>query len=98
MLHGSASSASTATSRTTPWHPVHERLVDDNPDLLDRHVRKLLEFAADMAALLEHRGATPRVAVLAAQSAVACCLAARRLRSENFSMADAIDDCFQQYI
>jgi AcrR family transcriptional regulator len=81
-----------------PWHRTHERLIDENPDLHDRHVRKLLQFADGMAALLEHRGAKPDVAVVAAHTAVACCLAARRLRTEKRSMATAVDHCLRQYL
>jgi AcrR family transcriptional regulator len=80
------------------WHATHERLIDDNPELHDRHVRKMLQFGEDMAKLLEYRGAQRNVAVLAAQTAVACCLAARTLRSVDGSMADAVDDCFSQYL
>jgi AcrR family transcriptional regulator len=82
----------------SPWHLIHERLIDDNPELHDRHVRKLLHFGDDMAALLEHRGAKRNVAVVAAHTAVACCLAARTLRSTDTSMADAVDECFSQYL
>jgi AcrR family transcriptional regulator len=82
----------------SPWHVTHERLIDDNPELHDRHVRKLLQFGDDMAALLEHRGAKRNVAVVAAHTAVACCLAARTLRSTDASMADAVDECFSQYL
>jgi AcrR family transcriptional regulator len=82
----------------SPWHVTHERLIDDHPELHDRHVRKLLQFGDDMAALLEHRGATRNVAVVAAHTAVACCLAARTLRSTDTSMADAVDECFNQYL
>jgi AcrR family transcriptional regulator len=79
------------------WHVTHERLIDDNPELHDRHVRKLLQFGDDMAALLQHRGAPRDVAVVAAHTAVACCLAARTLRSKKTPMADAVDECFSQY-
>ena len=75
-----------------PWHQTHERLIDENPDLHDRHVRKLLLFADGMAELLEHRGAKPDVAILAAQTAVACCLTGRRLRTEKRSIAAAPGD------
>jgi AcrR family transcriptional regulator len=81
-----------------PWHQIHERLIDENPGLHDRHVRKLLQFADGMAQLLEHRGAKPGVAVLAAQTAVACCLAGRRLRTGKRSMAATVDSCFRQYL
>ena len=57
--------------------PVHERLIDANPELLDRHVRKLMGFADDMTALLTARGAEAGTARLAAHLAIACCLAAR---------------------
>jgi len=50
-----------------------------------------------MTELLEHRGAKRGVAVLAAQTAVACCPVARRLRTEERSMAAAVDDCFREY-
>jgi hypothetical protein len=51
-----------------------------------------------MAALLEHRGAKRNVAVVAAHTAVACCLAARTLHSTDTSMADAVEECFSQYL
>jgi len=82
----------------SPWHVTHEQLIDDNPELHDRHVRKLLAFGDDMAALIEHRGAKRKVAVIAAHTAVACCLAARTLQSPDTSMADAVDECFGQYL
>ena len=82
----------------SPWHLTHERLIDDNPELFDRHVRKLLQFGDEMAALLEHRGAKRNVAVVAAHTAVACCLAARTLRSTGTSIADAVAECFGQYL
>jgi AcrR family transcriptional regulator len=85
-------------ARDSPWHLTHERLIDDNPELHDRHVRKLLQFGDDMAALLEHRGAKRNVAVVAAHTAVACCLAARTLRSTDTSMADAVAECFDQFL
>jgi hypothetical protein len=85
-------------ARDNSWHLTHERLIDDNPEIHDRHVRKLLAFGADMAALLEHRGAKRDVAVVAAHTAVACCLAARTLRSTDASMADAVDECFSHYL
>jgi AcrR family transcriptional regulator len=82
-----------------PWHVTHEQLIDANPELHDRHVRKLLAFGDDMAVLLEHRGAERIVAVVAAHTAVACCLAARTLRwSTAGSMADAVAECFDQYL
>jgi AcrR family transcriptional regulator len=65
------------TAAARPHSAVHERLIDANPELLDRHTRKLMLFAEDMAALLVARGAAPSIAGLAAHIAVACCLAAR---------------------
>jgi AcrR family transcriptional regulator len=60
-----------------PRSEVHERLIDANPELLDRHIRKLMGFADDMTELLIARGAEASTARLAAHLAVGCCLAAR---------------------
>ena len=72
---------------------VHERLIDVNPELLDRHIRKLMEFAEDMTVLLGDRGAEPSTARLAAHVAVACCLAARGEASPG-QMAAVVADQF----
>ena len=77
-------------------HKVHERLIDENAELFDRHVRKLLGFADDMAGLLERRGASRDLAVLASRTAVACCLAARERPEPN--LASAVDRCFAQLV
>jgi AcrR family transcriptional regulator len=82
-------------AQDSPHHAAHEELIDANPELHDRHVRKLLGFAEDMAKLLEHRGAPHDTAVLAAHTAVACCLAARHTAAAHPSVADAVDASFQ---
>jgi AcrR family transcriptional regulator len=83
-------------AQDSPHHAAHEQLINDNPELHDRHVRKLLGFADEMTKLLEHRGASHQTAVLAAQIAVACCLAARHTITAHPSMAAAVDDSFQR--
>lgn len=80
----------------SPRHTAHERLIDANPELHDRHVRKLLGFAEDMVKLLEHRGAAHDTAVLAAHTAITCCLAARHTRGARSSTAEAVDACFER--
>jgi AcrR family transcriptional regulator len=82
-------------AQDSPHHAAHEQLIDANPELHDRHVRKLLGFAEDMAKLLEHRGTPHDTAVLAAHTAVACCLAARHTTTAHPSVADAVDASFQ---
>jgi AcrR family transcriptional regulator len=62
---------------TSPRSELHEQLIDANPELMDRHIRKLMGFADDMTALLITRGAEPGTARLAGHLAIACCLAAR---------------------
>lgn len=85
-----------AVAKRTAEHKVHERLIDENPELHDRHVRKLLSYAEDMTLLLERRGAPHDLAVLAARTAVACCLAGRERPKPN--LASAVDRCFGQII
>jgi AcrR family transcriptional regulator len=82
-------------AQDSPHHAAHEKLIDTNPELHDRHVRKLLGFADDMAKLLEHRGTPHDTAVLAAHTAVACCLAARQTTSAYPSVAEAVDASFR---
>ncbi len=77
-------------------HRLHEKLIDENPELYDRHVRKLLGFADDMAALIESRGAKHETAVLAAQVAIACCLAARQSPTASSDMPAAVGECFDR--
>jgi AcrR family transcriptional regulator len=83
-------------AQDSPHHAAHERLINENRELHDRHVRKLLGFADEMTKLLEHRGASHQTAVLAAQTAVACCLTARHTIAAHPSMAAAVDDSFQR--
>jgi AcrR family transcriptional regulator len=83
-------------AQDSPHHAAHERLINENRELHDRHVRKLLGFAEEMTKLLEHRGASHQTAVLAAQTAVACCLTARHTIAAHPSMAAAVDDSFQR--
>jgi AcrR family transcriptional regulator len=83
-------------AQESPHHAAHEQLINENPELHDRHVRKLLGFADEMTKLLEHRGASHQTAVLAAQTAVACCLTARHTIAAHPSMAAAVDDSFQR--
>jgi AcrR family transcriptional regulator len=83
-------------AQESPHHAAHEQLINENPELHDRHVRKLLGFADEMTKLLEHRGASHQTAVLAAQTAVACCLTARHTITTHPSMAAAVDDSFQR--
>jgi AcrR family transcriptional regulator len=83
-------------AQESPHHAAHEQLINENPELHDRHVRKLLGFADEMTKLLEHRGASHQTAVLAAQTAVACCLTARHTIAAYPSMAAAVDDSFQR--
>lgn len=68
---------------------VHERLIDANPELLDRHIRKLMGFAEDMTVLLTDRGSDASTARLAAHITVGCCLAARG-EAEPADMAEAV--------
>jgi AcrR family transcriptional regulator len=83
-------------AQESPHHAAHEQLINENPELHDRHVRKLLGFADEMTKLLEYRGASHQTAVLAAQTAVACCLTARHTITDHLSMAAAVDDSFQR--
>ncbi len=86
-----------ASASASPRSEVHERLIDANPELLDRHVRKLMGFADDMTALLIARGAKSSTARLAARLAIACCLTARGEATPG-QMAVAVSERFNEVL
>ena len=86
-----------ASVSAQPRSEVHERLIDANPELLDRHIRKLMGFADDMIALLIARGAEPSAARLAAHLAIACCLATRGQVAPG-EMATAVSERFDEVL
>jgi AcrR family transcriptional regulator len=64
-------------TRDPDHYLAHERLIRRTPELYDRNLRKLMDFAAAMRDGLVERGAAPSDAALAAQLALACYAAAR---------------------
>ena len=79
------------------WSEVHERLINANPELQDRHIRKLMGFADDMIVLLNARGADAGTARLSSHIAVACCLAARGEGAQK-DMATAVSQRFDDIL
>jgi len=76
-------------------YEIHQRLVEQNPELKDRSARKLQRFAELGEALLLERGTPKEVAVLAAQLAVACYQAGNRLAgADAAALAPAVDVAF----
>ncbi len=73
-----------------PRFGLFSRLLEENPDLRDRYLRKLHSYAEQLAQTLIERGSPTRVAVVASEFALACYFAgtrlagsdARKLRSE----------------
>ncbi|AXB42164.1 TetR/AcrR family transcriptional regulator [Amycolatopsis albispora] len=61
----------------------HEKLLRENPELHDRGNRKLQRFTETITANLREAGATPLVAALAPQLALACFNAGRQLGEED---------------
>lgn len=76
---------------------IHQKLIDENPELYDRYVRKLLAFAQLTEEILCLRGADARTARLASQLAVACCLAARG-SGESDDAQEAIIERFDELV
>ncbi|WP_206784496.1 TetR/AcrR family transcriptional regulator [Amycolatopsis sp. MtRt-6] len=76
-------------------YEMHQRLVEQNPELKDRSARKLQRFAELGEALLLERGTPREVAVLAAQLAVACYQAGSRLAgTDAAALVPAVDVAF----
>jgi AcrR family transcriptional regulator len=76
-------------------YEMHQRLVEQNPELKDRSARKMQRFAEVGEAILLERGTPRDVAVLAAQIACACYQAGSRLAgAEAPALAPAVDVAF----
>ncbi|GLY36076.1 TetR family transcriptional regulator [Amycolatopsis sp. NBRC 101858] len=83
-----------ATADATHYE-MHQRLLEENPELKDRSARKLQRFAELGEAILLERGTPREVAVLAAQVAVACYQAGSRLAGADApALAPAVDMAF----
>jgi AcrR family transcriptional regulator len=83
-----------ATADATHYE-MHQRLLEENPELKDRSARKLQRFAELGEAILLERGTPREVAVLAAQVAVACYQAGSRLAGADApALASAVDMAF----
>ncbi|MFD0205097.1 MULTISPECIES: TetR family transcriptional regulator [Saccharothrix] len=73
----------------------HERLLRENPELRDRSGRKFAGLRDVFRATLLDRGASPEVAVLAPQVALACYAAGNALADgDPDRLAGAVDDAF----
>ncbi|MGC7094678.1 TetR/AcrR family transcriptional regulator [Amycolatopsis lurida] len=73
----------------------HERLLRDNPELHDRGNRKLQRFTETVTANLRDAGATPLVAALAPQLALACFNAGRHLGDgDPARLSNSVDAAF----
>ncbi len=78
-------------------YEMHQHLVEQNPELGDRSVRKLQRFAQAGEAILLERGAPREVAVLAPQLALACYHAGNRLAGAKAdALGPAVDIAFSR--
>ena len=55
-----------------PRSGLYSRLLEENPDLRDRYLRKLHGYAEQLAQTLIERGSPARVALVASEFALAC--------------------------
>lgn len=76
---------------------AHERLLRENPELRDRAARKFARLTEIFRATLLDRGASPEVAVLAPQLALACYTAGNVLADGDPAvLPGAVDAAFAQ--
>jgi AcrR family transcriptional regulator len=81
----------------TARYETHQRLVEQNPELGDRSVRKLQRFAQLGEEILLERGTPREVAVLAPQLALACYHAGSRLAGAKANaLGPAVDVAFSR--
>jgi AcrR family transcriptional regulator len=74
---------------------LHERLVEDHPELLARGLVKQRTYAELLRGWLVEHGATPVVAGLAAELGLACYYAGRAAAGPSpAGLADAVDEAF----
>lgn len=76
---------------------AHERLLRENPELRDRAARKFARLTEIFRATLLDRGASPEVAALAPQLALACYTAGNALADgDPAALPGAVDAAFAQ--
>jgi AcrR family transcriptional regulator len=66
-----------------PRFALFSKLLEENPDLRDRYLRKLHGYAEQLADTLITRGSPERIAVVASELALACYFAGARLAGQN---------------
>jgi hypothetical protein len=72
LMRAATAAVCAEATRDGERHRRRERLIARNPELGDRAARKQRRFAETMAELLRIQGASPAVASLAPQVALAC--------------------------
>src|SRR5262249_29540903 len=66
-----------------PRFGLFSRLLEENPDLRDRYLRKLHGYAEQLAQTMITRGSPARVAVVSSEFALACYFAGTRLAESD---------------
>ncbi len=83
QLRGTVLVLCEAITKDRKHYLVHERLMEENPELFDRGVRKIQRYTQALEDILVERGTPREVAVLAAQLALGCFQAGRQLADGN---------------
>ncbi|WP_020670116.1 TetR/AcrR family transcriptional regulator [Amycolatopsis nigrescens] len=86
----------TEATRDARRYLLHERLLEENPELHDRGGRKLRRFTEAIGEILRARGASEQTAALAPELGLACYQAGHRLAgSDPEALAVAVDAAFE---
>lgn len=84
-------------TRDARRYAVHERLLNQNPELHDRGVRKLQRLTEAVGEILRAQGASELTAALAPQLALACYHAGRQLAgTDPEALTAAVNSAFDQ--
>ena len=99
QLRGTVLELCAAITRDEKHYVVHEQLLEQNPELYDRSVRKLQLYTETVEGVLVDRGTPREVAVLAAQLALGCFHAGRRLAGlDPTKLVGEVDAAFERLV
>ncbi|MCP3803568.1 TetR family transcriptional regulator [Allokutzneria sp. A3M-2-11 16] len=99
QLRGTVLALCTAITKDEKHYVVHEQLLERTPELHDRSVRKLQRYTETIEGVLIDRGTPREVAVLAAQLALGCFHAGRRLAGfDPTQLVGEVDAAFERLV
>ncbi|WP_344885325.1 TetR/AcrR family transcriptional regulator [Allokutzneria multivorans] len=99
QLRGTVLALCEAITKDRKRYLVHERLLEENPELVDRSIRKVQRFTQALEDVLVERGTPREIAVLAAQLSLGCFQAGRRLADGNPSrLVSEVEAAFERVV